>query len=366
MLRTVLWCVSVTTWTTALLAGCTSSGGASAAPPLVTDGPVRAIALAADGTIYIGGGFTHVGATTGSMLPRNHLAAIDSTGVLTSWDPNADNSVNALAVSGTTVYVGGDFTKVAGQARAFIAAVDSTGAATAWNPNANGSVRALAVSGTTVYAGGDFTGIGGQARNSIAALDPTGAATSWNPDASSSVLALAVSGGTVYAGGTFNRIGGQNRNGVAALDTTGTATAWNPDAPLGAVAALTVSGSTVYAGGNFRNIGGQARTNLAALDSTGAATPWNPGAGGAVSSPRVSAIAVSGSTVYAGGWFATAGGQSRNNVVALDSTGAATAWNPNANGAVYALAVREGTIVTGGNFTIIGCEQLSYFAFLAP
>lgn len=271
MLRTVLWCVSVTTWTTALLAGCTSSGGAGAAPPLVTDGPVRAIALAADGTIYIGGGFTHVGATTGSMLPRNHLAAIDSTGVLTSWDPNADNSVNALAVSGTTVYVGGDFTKVAGQARAFIAAVDSTGAATAWNPNANSSVRALAVSGTTVYAGG-----------------------------------------------------------------------------------------------NFRNIGGQARMNLAALDSTGAATAWDPGAGGAVSSPRVSAIAVSGSTVYAGGWFATAGGQSRNNVVALDSTGAATAWNPNANGAVYALAVREGTIVTGGNFTIIGSEQLSYFAFLAP
>jgi hypothetical protein len=127
-----------------------------------------------------------------------------------------------------------------------------------------------------------------------------------------------------------------------------------------------VSGSTVYAGGNFTNIGGQPRTNLSAIDSAGAATAWNPGAGGAVVSPSVSTIAVSGSTIYVGGWFATAGGQSRSNVAALDSTGAATAWNPNANGAVYALAVSGSTIVTGGDFTSIGSEQLSYFAFLAP
>lgn len=78
---------------------------------LVTDGPVQAIAVASDGTIYIGGDFTHVGTTTTGMLPRSHLAAIDSTGALTSWDPRADNDVHALAVSGNTVYVGGDFTK---------------------------------------------------------------------------------------------------------------------------------------------------------------------------------------------------------------------------------------------------------------
>lgn len=124
MLKTVIWWVSVTTWTTPLLTGCTSSGGVAPAP-LVTDGPVRAIAVATDATIYIGSGFTHVGATAGSILPRNHLAAIDFTGALTSWDPNADNNVNALAVSGTTVHLGGDFTNVGGQARASIAAVDS-------------------------------------------------------------------------------------------------------------------------------------------------------------------------------------------------------------------------------------------------
>ncbi|GIW09479.1 MAG: hypothetical protein KatS3mg061_0536 [Dehalococcoidia bacterium] len=73
----------------------------------------------------------------------------------------------ALAVSGSTVYVGGLFTSVGGQARNYLAALDAaTGNVTSWNPNANGSVYALAVSGSTVYVGGDFTSVGGQARNS--------------------------------------------------------------------------------------------------------------------------------------------------------------------------------------------------------
>ena len=46
------------------------------------------------------------------------------------------------------------------------------------------------MSGSTVYAGGGFTSIGGQARNSIAALDATtGAATAWDPNASGYRLA---------------------------------------------------------------------------------------------------------------------------------------------------------------------------------
>jgi hypothetical protein len=208
-----------------------------------------------------------------------------------------------------------------------------------------------------------FTRIGGQTRNYIAALDAaTGAATAWNPNAGFVVHALAVSGTTVYAGGWFTTIGGQSRNYIAALDAvTGNATAWNPDPggdrPYGF--ALAVSGSTVYAGGGFTSIGGQSRNMIAALDAaTGAATAWNPNASGSVS-----ALAISGSTIYAGGGFTSIGGRTRNHIAALDAaTGNATAWNPNASGGVSALAVSGSTVYVGGDFTSIGGEPRQGFA----
>ena len=93
----------------------------------------------------------------------------------------------------------------------------ATGAALSWDPNADGTVNAVAVNAGAVYAGGSFTAIGGQARNRIAALDAaTGVASSWNPDANSTVRTLVVNGSTVYAGGDFTSLGGQSRNDIAA------------------------------------------------------------------------------------------------------------------------------------------------------
>jgi hypothetical protein len=68
-------------------------------------------------------------------------------------------------VSGTTVFAGGGFETMGGQARNLLAAVDTvTGLPTAWNPNAGSYVDALAVSDTSVYVGGQFTTIGGNGR----------------------------------------------------------------------------------------------------------------------------------------------------------------------------------------------------------
>src|SRR5204863_6001559 len=128
--------------------------------------------------------FTALGAQ-----PRERLAAIDADGSLDpSWaacsSPSdagcgADGPVEALAVApdATTVYVGGGFAKLGGLGdRPYLGALDlASGAPTAWRPAGapDGWVLALAVSGSTLYAGGSFTHLGGDARRGVAALDTT-------------------------------------------------------------------------------------------------------------------------------------------------------------------------------------------------
>jgi hypothetical protein len=73
---------------------------------------------------------------------------------------------------------------------------------------------------------------------------------------------------------------------------------------------------------------------------------------------------VDGGAIYAGGGFTIIGGQTRNNVAALDATtGAADpAWNPNASAPVLALAVAGSTVYAGGGFTSIGGGPQPYLA----
>ena len=319
----------------------------------VTNGRVDAVVVSGN-TIYIGGMFTSVGPNTGAGV-----AIGISTGTFDPAFPRVDGIIYVVIPDGSGGwYIGGSFTAVGGITRNNIAHILSNKSLDPiWNPNANSTVYALALSGSTVYAGGEFATIGGETRNRIAALDAsTGSATSWNPNANGHALAevraLAISGPTVYVGGRFTSIGGAARNNIAALDAaTGLATIWNPNANS-FVFELAISGSTVYAGGNFSSIGGQTRNRIAALDaSTGLAASWNPNSGG-----DVWALAISGSTVYAGGYFSSIGGQTRSNIAALDaSTGSATSWNPNANGIVWALALdrARGRVYAGGLFTSV-------------
>ncbi len=330
-------------------------------------GTVAVNALALSGkTLYVGGRFTSIGGKA-----RNFLAALDATtGKATNWNPDVESfltagAVQALRVSGDTVYAGGLFNSVGGKPRRNVAAVDATtGRTTDWNPNPDDPVSALAVAGQRVYAGGSFHSIGGQPRSYLAALNATtGQVMPWDPKANDPVKALRVSGDTVYAGGEFTSIGGQPRGHVAALEaTTGQATTWNPNAS-GYVNSLAVSGSTVYVGGDFARIGGQACSDIAAVDAdTGKATRWDPKLGGSVEiGGGVDALAVSRRTVYAGGRFTSIASRRRNSLAALDpKTGAVTSWNPNAGyrggptGIVRALALSGQTLYVGGEFNSVG------------
>jgi len=335
--------------------------------------------------VYLAGYFSSLGGVV-----RHSIAALSATdGTVTSFDPNAAGfnggtaTVYALAVSGSTVYVGGYFGTIGGQSRASIAGINAAdGSATSWDPSGHyftgpAVVETLAVAGSTIYAGGVFTSIGGQMRNNIAALSAAdGTATTWDPNPNSEVAALTISQSTgpiVYVGGFFTSIGGQTRNKIAALNASdGTATSWDPDATANAnVLALAISGSTIYAGGNFASIHGQPRKNIAGINaSDGTPTSFDPQASDPSTGGGVYALAVSGSTVYAAGFFTSIGGQTRNLIAGLKSSdGTATSFDP--NGApgfgAFALAVAsDGTLYAGGSFDTFDLAYQQGFAQFSP
>ena len=100
--------------------------------------------------------------------PANNIAQWNGS----SWSPLGSgietvNCLSALAVSGSTLYAGGYFTKAGGIAANYIAQWNGS-SWSALDSGMNNRVEALAVSGSTLYAGGGFTTAGGIAVNYIA------------------------------------------------------------------------------------------------------------------------------------------------------------------------------------------------------
>jgi Ca2+-binding RTX toxin-like protein len=310
-------------------------------------------------TVYVGGNFGSSGG-----VARNGVAAVDlTTGAATGFDPDLAGPTSgagvaeALALSGSTLYVGGSFSSVNGSSvgRSNLAAFDAAGAATPFHPVVDGAVDALAVSGSTVYAGGEFTTAdnGASQRHHLAGFDSVSGATraSFDPDVDGGVYSLAATDSTVYAGGDFSLVNGTTpRNNVAAFDRSGAATEFDPNLD-GAVYSLALSGSTLYTGGDFDRVNGSTnRQHLAAFNLAGTATPFDPAPDG-----PVFAVAFAGSTVYAGGGFAKVNGSTaRTNLASFDGSGTATSWAPSPDAAVLALAVGGADIVAGGNFGALG------------
>ncbi len=299
--------------------------------------------------------------------------------VIDGFDPNANGNVNVVVVQPDgKILIGGDFTTLAPNGGAAvtrnrIARLNADGTLdTAFNPNANGGVVAIAVQPDgKILAGGSFTSIGAQTRNRFARLDAvTGLADSFDPNASNAVRAIAVqTDGKIIAGGDFTVIGGQTRNRIARLDAaTGMTDSFDPNANFQVLSIAIQPDGKVLAGGAFNganSIGGQTRNCIARLDPvTGLPDSFNPNANNAVFSIALQADG----KVLAGGFFTTIGALTRTQIARLDATtGAADSWNPNANGDVLAIAIQtDGKILAGGGFTTIGGQTRNRIARLDP
>ncbi|WP_287153841.1 DUF1349 domain-containing protein, partial [Candidatus Solincola tengchongensis] len=334
-----------------------------------TDREVYDLALSGE-ILYACGAFE----TIGGGKERSYIAALDAaTGQPTGFSPYFNRPVAAIEISGDILYVGGWFTNVQGYTYNRLAALNADpsspdyGEPTSWNPNAEGTVEELLVDRTTLYAAGGFEAIGGQPRYHLAGVSTeTGAATGFDAalETNGWVNAMALSGDKLYVGGSFDYLGGQRRMNLAAVDkATGAVATWTCHAGNN-VYALAVYGGELYAGGEFASLGGEPREHIACLvadpDSPdyGKATSWDPGADG-----PMGAFALSGTTIYAGGSFTDIGGAERHYLAAVDiTTGSATSWDPLVNSYVHSLACTGSTLYVGGRFDRVNGEARSGLA----
>ena len=425
------------------LAALNATDGSVALSLPVVNSYVHSLAISSNGsTLYIGGQFTTIGG-----VARNRVAAINtSDGSVTSFNPGVSGAQQivykiTLSNDDSTLYIGGSFNLAGGQGRGNIAAINtSTGTVTSFNPGAGGGAvyeLLLSPDNSTLYVGGDFTAIGGQARTGIAAVNTAnGIVATFNPNFTKtlsgtsnqniSITSLGLAGSILYVGGDFTHLGDLEKIHIATFDiTTGNPTAWGIktlDSPtdfafnsdgsviyisgsyasigtgvgirngvvkidkdgnldeafnIGTISAvmqnpdsietliLSHDGQTLYFGGNFTSINGIARNNIAAVNAnSGTLTSFNPGVS---SGPIALAISSDDSILYLGGSFTTIGGQTRNRLAAVNtSDGSVTSFNPDANSTVRSMLLTQDNskIYVGGNFTIIGGQTRNRLAAL--
>jgi trimeric autotransporter adhesin len=340
-----------------------------------TNGRVETIVISGS-TAYLGGEFTSVRPSGDALgtgeVARNHAAAVNvETGALLPWNPNANNTVQTIAVNGSTVYLGGAFGTVGGKTHTRLAAVDATTGAPiqTFKAKANAEVMSIAVGPTGLYAGGSFTLMDNVAHNYLAEVDlSTGAlVTGWTGTASAKVnaIALTTDGSRLVVGGTFVSLDGVTQREIGALSpATGALLGWTTH-PTFPITTLAVDANGVYAAGT--GAGG----NVVAFNPTTGQQLWNAALDG-----NDQAIAVDSGNVYVGGHFnnycgpgtgtgGCAAPVARDHLLALNETnGALLPWHPAANGVlgVFALAGGDGTLEAGGDFTKIGGATQQGFA----
>jgi hypothetical protein len=359
----------------------------------VSGGSVLALAVVGN-EVVVGGSFTSAGGVSANYVARFNTQTNTWSTLGTGSSNGVSNTVLALAVVGNEVVVGGYFTSAGGVSANNVARFNTQ--TNTWSSLGTGSsngvnelVNALAVVGNEVVVGGIFTSAGGVSANYVARFNTQ--TNTWSSLGTGSqngvsggdfpyVNALAVSGNEVYVGGRFTSAGGVSANNVARFNTqtntwstlgTGSSNGVSGGSEFPAVNVLAVVGNEVYVGGEFTSAGGVSANRVARFNTqTNTWSSLGTGSSNGVSGgdfPYVYALAVSGNEVVVGGNFTSAGGVSANRVARFNTqtntwSSLGTGSSNGVNNYVRALAVVGNEVFVGGVFTEAGGVSANYVA----
>jgi hypothetical protein len=239
------------------------------------DASVSVLASSAN-AVYAGGSFTNVNDSP-FVFPVNHIAMWDGL----NWNNlgagvNANSTVNAIAVSGGDVYIGGTFTNASGVTANRIAMWNGATWSSLGSGSANGlsgTVLAIAVNGSDVYVGGSFTNAGTTVARGIAKWNGatwSGLGSGVTGTSAADIRALAFGGdGRLYCCGRFTNISGVNASCTARWDGAkweALGSGYSADSAVVRATGLAVRGDDVFSVGTF--------TGAGITDSSGIAR-WN-------------------------------------------------------------------------------------------
>ena len=320
---------------------------------------VNALAVSG-GDLFVGGSFTRAGG-----FPINNVALWHNNGWIGLGGGNSNGVagvVRSLAASGNDLYVGGDVFSAGGIPVKYVAHWTGNGWVGLGSGVNSNTIYALLLSDNSLYAGGSFTQAGGATAHRMARWN----GVTWSPLAggfgqgvNGRIFALAVSGGNTYVAGEFTQAGGVGANRVACWNGS----TWTNlgsgigDRSYDSVNNFAIFGNDLYVGGSFQLAGGVSANNIARWNGSSWASLGNGVGNGVSVNGQVRALAVSGSDLYVGGGFSEAGGLVANQIARWNGSAWAslgTGSGNGLNGSVNALKTSGSDLYVGGNFTQAG------------